>query len=548
MGATFVPSDVRHAIAADPAVGGGNALEMAMRVSPDRHAPYLFAELPFHDSHGNLRDQLSLAELADLVGAWSAWYAARGVGPRDRVGVYVRDSADDLIHWLALSRLGAIAVLINGEMDPAVAVAYLRGTAPAGLQTDDIRLARITGALDPETDQFWVTSISTTVASGDVPVPPPFRHSPGDPVLICHTSGTTGTPKSVIWTHAQMMVGIRAHLTRFQDHPKSLILSALPQSHGSAIGYAILAMLSGVPLALMSDRSGRAVARAVGRYGATIVVGFAVTHAELALQQLDATDLNLVERWVSVGDASHHAHISRLVERGRHWAGADPVPGSMFVDGFGSSEFGWGDVLSMITIPGVVPPHRCLGVAQPFAEVAVLRPDGTPAEAGEVGLLGVKGPTVTPGYWNDSDKTYRSLLNGYWLSGDLVYRDEANRFYHVDRAVDAIRTASGMVYSVLTEEILLAHLPEIDDCVVVSAEQDDGTCAIALVHLRDGHDTNGMLARVNEVLDGLGQPPLADVRAVAVRSVPVGVTGKVLKRTLRQEYASTAAQPAGVPQ
>ncbi|WLW54345.1 class I adenylate-forming enzyme family protein [Streptomyces sp. YU58] len=553
MGNTFVPSSVRHALAADVTVGGGNALEAAMRVSPDVHAPFLFAERPVRDAHGTPRDQLSLAELADLVGAWSAWYAGRGVGPRDRVGLYFRDSADDLIHYLALSRLGAIAVLVNGEMDPAVAAAYLRQTTPVGLQVDDVRLARMAGVLGPEDDRFWVSSIDTAQLSGDgdrdgdgdAPVPPPFRHAPGDPVLICHTSGTTGTPKPVIWAHAQMMVGIRAHLTRFRDHPESLILSALPQSHGSAIGYDLLAMLSGVPLVLMSDRSGRAVAAAAGRYGATIVVGFAVTLAQLALEESDAAGLDLVERWVSVGDASHHAHIARLVERGRHWAGADPVPGSMFVDGFGSSELGWGGVLGLITVSGVAAPHRCLGVPQPFAEVAVLRPDGTPAEAGEVGLLGVKGPTVTPGYWNDSDKTYRSLLNGYWLSGDLVFRDKANRFYHVDRAVDAIRTTSGTVYSVLTEEILLAHLPEITDCVVVAAERAGEVRAIALVHLRDGHGTDGMLARANEVLTGLGHTPLAGLQAADAKSVPVGVTGKVLKRRLRQTYADTAVPAAG---
>nr|WP_239079283.1 class I adenylate-forming enzyme family protein [Streptomyces sp. SID7909] len=492
------------------------------------------------DAHGVPRDWLSLSGLSDLVEAWSAWYADRGVGPRDRVGVYLRDSADDLVHYLALSRLGAIAVLVNGEMAPGTVLAYLRRTAPAGLQTDDAGLKRLGDAFEPESDGFWVSSIDATVPSGDLPVPPPFRHAPGDPVLICHTSGTTGTPKPVIWAHAQMMVGIRAHLTGFRDHAQSLILSALPQSHGSAIGYALLAMLSGVPLALMSDRSGSAVAAAAGRYGATIVVGFAVTLAELALRETEAPGLDLVERWVSVGDASHRAHIARLVARGRHWAGADPVPGSIFVDGFGSSELGWGGVLGLITIPGVVPPHRCLGVAQPFAEVAVLRPDGTPAEPGEVGLLGVKGPTVTPGYWNDSDRTYRSLLNGYWLSGDLVFRDRADRFYHVDRAVDAIETAGGTVYSVLTEEILLAHLPELDDCVVVASEQDGEVRAVVLVHLRDGHGTEGMLDRANKILSGLDKPSLAELRAADQESIPVGVTGKVLKRRLREAYAAAA--------
>ena len=64
--------------------------------------------------------------------------------------------------------------------------------------------------------------------------------------------------------------------------------------------------------------------------------------------------------------------------------------------------------------------------------------------------------------------------------------------------------------------------------------------AIALVQLRDGCSTDGMLVQVNEVLDGLGKPPLTDVQAADVKSVIVGVAGKMLKRRLRQEYAATA--------
>ncbi|MDX3663109.1 AMP-binding protein [Streptomyces sp. ID05-26A] len=537
VGTTFVPSAVRESVAADPEVGGGNAFDVALRVSPDVHAPYLHSEVPVRDARGVARTSLSLAGLADLVGGWSAWYARKGVGRSDRVAIYVRDSAHNVIHYLALCRLGAIAVLINGEMAPEVVVAYLRRTTPVGLQTDDVRLARLAAEWEPD-GAIWVSSIDDTVPSADARVPGAVRHAPGDPVLICHTSGTTGTPKPVIWAHAQMMEGIRAHLTRFRDHSRSLILSALPQSHGSAIGYALLAMLSGVPLALMADRGGAAVAASAGRHRATIVVGFAVTLAELALLEGDLPDLDLVERWVGVGDASHQAHVAKLVGRGRHWVGTKPLPGSMFVDGFGSSELGWGGVLGSITIPGVVSRPRCLGVAQPHADIAVLRPDGTPAAPGEVGMLGVKGLTVTPGYWNDSDRTYRSLLAGYWLSGDLVFRDEAHRFYHVDRAVDAIHTTSGTVYSVLAEEVLLSHLPEITDCVVTAADRDGEVHAVALVHLRDGHDTSGMLARANDALAGQGLPPLTEITAQDQESVPVGVTGKVLKRRLRQEHGS----------
>lgn len=551
MSATLTSQPVRQAVAADPEVGGGNALPTAVGISPDPDAPFLLAQPPIRDRSGQDRGELSLRELADLAGAWSAWYAGRGVGPRDRVGIYLRDSADDLVHYLALSRLGAIAVLVNGELAPAVAAGHFRRTGAVGVQADGDHRASLAAAGWPEAGKPWVSAHTEVSLPGAGPVPPPYRHSPGDPVLICHTSGTTGTPKPVIWTHGQMMAGIRGHLTRFPCHPESLVLSALPQSHASAIGYAVLAMLTGTPLALVSDRSGPAVAVAADRYRATVVAGFASTFADLALHGLGAGRLETVERWVSVGDASHHAHVAELVRRGRHFAGGSPRPGSMFVDGFGSSELGWGGILGMVTVSGAPVRYRCIGTAQSFAEVTILRPDGTPAEPHEVGLLAVKGPVVTPGYWNDSDLTYRSMLGGYWLSGDLAYRDEAQRFYHVDRAADMIRTAAGPVYSVLTEEILLAHLPEIADCAVFAAAAGGPPEAVGLVQLRDGRPADGLLHRANEILARLGQPPLAGLHVTGGdRAIPVGVTGKVLKRQLRSAAAQGqrgAPPPPGGP-
>ncbi|NEE52627.1 acetyl-CoA synthetase, partial [Streptomyces sp. SID8455] len=74
------------------------------------------------------------------------------------------------------------------------------------------------------------------------------------------------------------------------------------------------------------------------------------------------------------------------------------------------------------------------------------------------------------GYWNDSDTTYRTMLAGYWLSGDLVRRSADGEFFHVDRAVDRIRTEAGDGYSALMEEELLLAVEELADCSVVAAK------------------------------------------------------------------------------
>lgn len=530
-GRTLVAAETRRLLACDRALGGGNAFDVALRVAPAPDAPYLRSDTVMRDANGVLRDHFSLTQLASLVRAWSAWHAAKGVGPRDRVGIHTGDALSNLVQFLAISRLGAIAVPVNGDLAPSVVIAYLRRIGPVGLVTDDVRLSRL--ERDPSHGQtFWTLSVDA-VSPGIGPVPDAYPHAPDDPVLLCHTSGTTGTPKAVIWTHSQMMEGIRNHLVGFRDHADSHILSALPPSHGSALGYALLAMLTGVPLTLLAVKDPESLVTAVARHRASVVVAFAGTLADVALVEPADALLSSVERWVSVGDASHHAHVARLVRTGRHSAGGRVRVGSMYVDGFGSSELGWGGVLSRVTVAGVTAPPRCIGTPLAFAEVAVLRSDGTPAGADEVGLLGVKGRTVTPGYWNDSDRTVRSRLNGYWLTGDLVYRDAAGRHFHVDRVTDAVDTAEGPVYSTLTEEIILACAPEVRDCVVVAGQGSEASGAVALLEMRTPADPSQLLARINDALAAQARTRLTSARIVERRSIPTGVTGKVLKRRLR---------------
>lgn len=75
---------------------------------------------------------------------------------------------------------------------------------------------------------------------------------------------------------------------------------------------------------------------------------------------------------------------------------------------------------------------------------------------------------------------------------------------------------------------------------MVASEQDGEVRAVVLVHLRDGHGTEGMLDRANKTLSGLDKPPLAELRSAEQESIPVGVTGKVLKRRLREAYGAAA--------
>ena len=170
-------------------------------------------------------------------------------------------------------------------------------------------------------------------------------------------------------------------------------------------------------------------------------------------------------------------------------------------------------------------------------------PDGT------VGLLAVKTPSRTPGYWKNPRLTSSFELNGYWLTGDVARRDGEGNFYHLDRTVDVIDTAAGPVYSLPIEEVLLADCADmVQDCAVVGVPGPTGQGAGARSPWSGCRPTPA---------DG---PPRRSWRR-PTRSWPTpawrrwprcasparrrttrsGPTGKVLKRELRTRFATLLA-------
>jgi acyl-CoA synthetase (AMP-forming)/AMP-acid ligase II len=174
-----------------------------------------------------------------------------------------------------------------------------------------------------------------------------------------------------------------------------------------------------------------------------------------------------------------------------------------------------------------------------WVEAAVFDDSGARLGPQSVGRLGVKASSVTTGYWNDSALTYRSQVDGFWLTGDLAYFDDAGFFYHVDRIPDAIRTEVGALYSLQTEELLMKHFPEILDCSVVGAPSGRGQHAgIACVRWRAGRERSDSVALrdFNAVLRREGLVELAACASATTVDIPLGSTGKVLKRQLREHF------------
>lgn len=517
--------------------GGGDTWRTALETSLDPRAVALITDhsLIPGDEFGIFR--YSLVDLCQIVNNISANYLAKGIKPRDRVAVYIDESFEYQLHLGALSQIGAIAVLLNGSLAAETALVLLRRSEPVALVSDFHHISQL-DLLERRAVPYWTKESLLITDAADQPRRR-FQHADDDPVLLCHTSGTTGTPKLVIWTHRQSVEGARFRLRNHQDSDDTELLSAVPQSHSGATAFTFHSILAGVPLVVLSNRTAANVARYTRQTHATTIMAFSSVFADIATTEPHKDDYSTIRYWLNTGDSAHDAHVRKLLTLGHRLTDDGPIAGTVFGDSLGASEMGWAPLRRVITPETAVTP-RHVGSASGIGEVRVMSEDGEFIYDGGVGLLAVKGPSISPGYWNDSDALYKSSLRGYRLTGDLV-QEVNGEFFHLDRLVDSfpVDDAGGTPgYSVLMEEIILLAMPQLLDCAVVIGNLDGSDVPVAVVRTTVGFsDLSAALEGVNQALQAADQPHLGMLERESDRfKIPVGPTGKVLKRELRRRY------------
>ncbi|WP_230422473.1 class I adenylate-forming enzyme family protein [Catenulispora pinistramenti] len=560
-GPAVTGTGIRAALAADPGLGAGNVLHKLIEHGAPLDGPGVTFDTAV-DAHP-AGHALTLGELREAVAARAVWLSRQGIGPRDPVALYVTSAADCFLHFMALTWLGAIPALMNPNLPGDVAAEYIRRLRAVGLLTDaDHRrlLARADRGLELGFATEAVYDVAVTGAGDPAAAPRPYRHADDDPIAITHSSGTTRMPTAVTQTHGNLFVGTRLlRLRKPRARGTERILSALPAPHAAGIMAVNHALCNRSDLLYLSrPDDGPAVVDAIERWRPTGVFGFAVTWAELARIDLSERAVDSVSLWYNTGDCAHEPHIRHLVAAGSYEKvtreGVHRVPGSMFVDGLGSSEMGH-NAFHITHTPDTERYGRCVGRTHDFAEIKLLDPaTGEEVPVGEVGLCGMKSPSLSPGYWNDSANTYRNRRNGYYLTGDLLYRDEEGYYYHVDRMVDAVDLGGGRwLYTAMSEERILKTCPDVLDCTVVAVPTEGGVVTDVLLTLHpwaDPHDD--WEPAVRGALTDAAAATLRSVLVIGDDRLVVGPTGKVRKFLMRQRYvtdsvAQDAPDPASDP-
>lgn len=550
--------EVRAALLNDPEVGAGNVLQKLIEHGAGPDGPGITFDVDV-DGHPAW-EPLTLGKLYERVAARAAWLHGRGVRPRDPVAVYVTSSADCLLNFMALTWLGAIPALMNGALPDATAADFIRRLRGTGVIADSPHREALR---DQRLDD--VIHDAALAGTGDpAQAPAHYRHHADDPVAITHSSGTTRVPAAVVHSHGSLFAAIRlVHLESARAAERTLCV--FPAAHAAGIISTQLALCNRHEHMFMSaqaaqgarfSRSGEAVLDAIERWRPTGVYGFAVTWSELARCDLSERDLSSVRLWFNTGDCAHEAHVRKIVAAGSHVVytrehGTALAPGSKFIDGIGSSEMGH-SAFRVVHSTSTSRFGRCVGKPYPFADVVLFNTaDGTEVPAGQagwVGHVGLKAPTLALGYWNDSVSTYRTRHRGYYLTGDLMYRDEDGFYYHVDRAIDAVDLGGGnWLYTAMSEERILVRCPDVRDCTVIAGSDSGGaTVTDVFLQLADGAPAGA--DRTAAVREALGEPAAATLRHVVVvrdEDMVIGPTGKVRKFLMRERHLAAAGAGAG---
>src|SRR5215831_242960 len=526
--------EAREELYEDQELGCGNFLFKARELSPTSETPFLFLERPFVTPFGETFTEFSLDTLYATVKSLAQWYISHGVKERDIICTFVENGIGHFMHYLALNSIGATIAIINNKIPPAVVAQYMTQNGFKTLVFDRASEpnAKLAASLNG-IRQINAEEASSRVAN--LPADWPAEKLPDDVVMICHSSGTTATPKAILYTHGQHFIAKRERLKEFIEDADDRMVTGMPPAHSAGISYLMTAVMLELPTLVLSKLTGPSVAANVMQFKPTIVSGFAQTWTSLAEQGLPAGAFTSVRRFYNTGDTPHRKHVANLLRLASN---------ARFTDGYGSSELAMAQ-FEMVSTPNNVASKRCVGRPRWFVEsVLIVDAAGSPLPDGEVGFIAIKSPTLTPGYYNQPLLTQLGKLNSHWLTGDVGYRKDDGTFYQLDRSYDVITTPFGPLYSLATEEFLLDTVPGVHDVVIVGPNRFplnvQTTVALIVPEKDQAIDPTVVLGKLRELeqfnRDDL--PPFALCAAIVEDGgkIPSGCTGKVLKRTLRDAF------------
>lgn len=513
-----------------PAVGSGRTMSWLLEVRAADRPTHPF--LVWEPLVGTGRTW-TYAAFAHAVGTVAEGLRRRGVRAGDKVLIHLDNCPEFLLTWFACARLGAVAVCTNTRSSQDELNYFGRHSGASAVVTQP-GLAPLVSRAVPDAKAVFVTdhNAGEPVASADMPgradrFTALLEGEPGpahpvdalDPAIVLYTSGTTGRPKAVTWTHANAMWAAKVNGAHMGLGPSDVAQVYLPLFHTNAQSYSVLPSLwAGGTVVLQPRFSASRFWGVAQKHGSTFASQ--IYFALRALATRDVPERHSFTRWGT--GMNHHPTEAYLQVPTIGWYGmtetvAAPLAGELLV------------------------PNRpgSIGRPAPQYEVAVLDDRGDPVPVGGTGHLrvrGVPGISLFGGYLHDEDATRAAFdEEGWFITGDLATVHEDGSVSFADRSKDMLRVAGENVAASEIERVVLG-VPDVVEAAVVAAPdpmRDEVPVAFVVAGPGSPDDADlvaSVLAACRRDLAGFKVPK--EVRIV--EELPRSTLEKVAKHELRK--------------
>jgi malonyl-CoA/methylmalonyl-CoA synthetase len=442
---------------------------------------------------------VSAAELDERTATVAARYAGAGLVPGDRLLVSADASVEMAIAHVAALRLGLVVVPVNTAFGPGEIGAVAAAAAPALAVLDDP--GRLPG----------VPVVGPDVALPDASVPALDVAAPEDTALLVFTSGTTGTPKGVPLSHANVLAGSASIEQAWRWTADDRLVLALPLFHVHGLGVGLHGtLLAGASTVILPRFEVGAVLDAVAATGATLMFG-------------------VPTMWVRFAASPRVAELAALRLCVSGSAPLDAATFGALADGIGSpvlERYGMTETGMLVSNPYDGERRAgSVGLALPGVDVRLEPREGAGEPAGEIL---VRGPNVFGGYLGGAGAADAFAPDGWFRTGDLGRADPDGYLRIVGRSKELIITGGFNVYPRDVEEVLRLHPAVADVAVVGRPDREWGERVVACVVATDAVDGEALLAWTADRLAPYKRP--REIRIVD--ELPRNALGKVLRSLL----------------
>jgi fatty-acyl-CoA synthase len=457
----------------------------------------------------------------------------------ERLGILARNSTDFLAFVIAAFRTGAILLPLNWRLSPAELEFQLKDAAPALVLYDaEFSSGFLTACQGAQGAHSQGVNSMTTEAwrfeldqAEEAPYAPAAM-GPDAPFIILYTSGTTGKPKGAIITRVNAFWQSFNFSCMADVGADSVLLCDSPMFHTVGLIAVSWTTLQKGAMFAISDRfvPAETIARLLNEdlagegKGATHYFGVPqIARGLLTEPTFKPRALNRLTAFVVGGAPSPGDLIEQLVDHG-----------VIYTNGIGMSETG-----TIAHLPRVLETIRAnigsVGEPAPAMQMKIMDEHGTELPDGTAGEMCVRGPAITPGYWNRPDANASAFFPGGWFrSGDIAVRDPKTGFYAIlDRSKDMYISGGENVYPAEVETALL-RVPGIRDVAVVGVPDDRwGEVGCAYIVTQEG-----VTLEPEQVILACAQylAPYKKPKHVRfIEAIPRNAAGKAQKHVLRAQ-------------